>query len=228
MPFYARKHQLNNYLIYHIINRGNRRDVVFSCKADYLYFMQLLKDYTLRFNLKIYHWVLMPNHYHILLEITEPELISRCMAGINRSYTCYYHRTYLTAGFLWQGRFKLQPVQKEDYLLACGRYIERNSVRAHLTLEASDYPYSSARFYCLGIEDGLTVEDPLFITFGSEATSRRLAYREFLCNFDTEEESSLRNLEEPLGNKEFVRRLIREHGRFIPKRRGRPTERIVV
>jgi putative transposase len=169
----------------------------------------------------------MPNHYHLLLEINEPELISQCMAGLNRSYTHHYHKTYSTAGFLWQGRFKLQPVQGEKYLLTCGRYIERNPVRAQMVLEASDYSYSSARFYCLGEQDGLTQESPAFIEFGQEVIQRHIAYRKFLQSFDEEEESSFTNMEYPQGNKEFVRRLIKEHGRYLPKTRGRPIERIV-
>jgi len=228
MPYYARKHQLTGSLIYHLINRGNRREPIFNRNEDYFHFIKLLKNYSARFNFKLYHWVLMPNHYHLLLEIPEPELISKCMAGLNRSYTHYYHKSYLTAGFLWQGRFKLQPIQKQNYLLACGRYIERNPVRAKMAQDADDYPYSSARFYCLGEGDGLTIEDPAFMEFGSVVIERRLAYRKFLSNFESEEESLFRNFEKPLGSREFVRRLINEGGRFVPKRKGRPVERIVV
>ena len=228
MPYYARKHQLNNSLIYHAFNRSNARIPIFITKEDCDYFVQLLIDYSLKFNVKIYHWVIMPNHYHLLLEINEPENISRLMAGLNRAYTHHYHKAYHTSGFLWQGRFKLQPIQKERYLLACGRYIERNPVRADIVPEAQDYPYSSARFYCLGELDRVTVEDSVFIQFGLDITQRRISYKEFLRNFDSEEERSFVNLEIPQGDKEFIRRLIEEDGRYIPRRRGRTTKRIVV
>lgn len=85
----------------------------------------------------------------------------------------------------------------------------------------------SARFYCLDENDGFTVEDPVFVEFGPDIMQRRISYREFLRNFDSEEEESFRNLEEPQGNKEFMRRLIEEDDRLMPKRRGRPIERIV-
>jgi putative transposase len=170
----------------------------------------------------------MSNHYHLLLEIEEPENISKLMAGLNRAYTHYYHKAYLTSGFLWQGRFKLQPVQKEKYLIACGRYIERNPVRARIVLEAQDYFYSSARFYCLGQLDTITSEEPAFVEFAKEPLQRQMAYRDFLCNFDTEEESSFANLSNPQGDKEFIRRLIRDGGRYLPRRRGRPVGRIIL
>lgn len=227
MPSYARKHQLSNALVYHVFNRSNARVSIFSKEEDFVYFVKLLKEYAQRFDLTIYHWVIMSNHYHLLMEIETPEDISAFMAGLNRAYTHYYHKTYETSGFLWQGRFKSQPVQKEKYMLACGRYIERNPVRAGLVLEAVDYSYSSARFYCLGKADSITVQDPLYPEFGSDVKQRQINYTKFLHNFDTEEEKTFANLENPLGDKEFLRRLIRESGRYIPRRRGRLTERIV-
>ncbi len=227
MPTYARKHQLNTSLIYHIYNRSNDRIPIFQSKEDFYCFMDILKRYSLRFGLKIYHWVIMPNHYHLLLELEEPKAISNIMAGLSKAYSCYHHKTYFIAGFLWQGRFKLQPVQKEKYLAACGRYIERNPVRAGMVNETYEYPYTSARFYCLGETDGITTEGPIFSEFGSDLATRRNAYIEFLRNFDYEQEEAFNNLEKPIGNKEFIRRLFRENGRFVPRRRGRPSKRIV-
>lgn len=83
------------------------------------------------------------------------------------------------------------------------------------------YIYSSAAFYCLGRNDGLTVEDPLFSTFGENITERRIAYRDFLKNFDAEEEKHFAQLEQPVGDKEFLRQLIILNGRYIPRRKGR-------
>lgn len=227
MPSYARKHQLSNSLVYHVFNRSNSRISIFNSNEDYQRFMKLLLEYGSGFNIKIYHWVIMPNHYHLLLEIDRPERISKVMAGLNRAYTHYYHKTYSSSGFLWQGRFKLQPVQKEKYLIACGRYIERNPVRIKVVLEAQDYLYSSARFYCFGKQDGITTEDPSFIEFGREINQRQLAYREFLCSFDIEEERIFADLENLPGDKDFIRKLVKEYGRYLPRRRGRPRERII-
>lgn len=222
MPTHARKYQLGLSLIYHVYNRSNARIPIFKSSEDFTHFMALLKKYTLRFSLKIFHWVIMSNHYHLLLELEEPKRISRIMAGLSKAYSCYHHKIYATAGFLWQGRFKLQPVQKDNYLLACARYIERNPVRVGMINKAYEYPYSSARFYCLGENEGITTENPEFKTFGRDLSSRHNAYIEFLRRFDAEEEKTFTNLEQPAGNKEFLRRLIKENGRFTSRRRGRP------
>ncbi len=227
MPYYARKHQLNGSLIYHIMNRGNRKDRIFIAQQDYLYFIELLKVYCERFQIKLYHWALMPNHYHLLLEISEPENISGCMAGLNRAYTYYHHKVYATVGFLWQGRYKLQPVQKERYLLTCGRYIERNPVKANIVAEASEYLYSSAAFYCIGRPDEITTMDPSYCEFGQTLNLRQKNYAKFISYAPTDDEITFGNLEEPKGDKQFLRKLIKENGRYLPKRQGCPLKRIV-
>ena len=220
MPSYARRHQLGRTLIYHIFNRSNARLEIFHSEQDYRHCIKLIREYSDSFSAKVYHWVLMPNHYHLLLEIDIPEELSAMMAGLNRAYTHYYHATYHSAGFLWQGRFKSQPVEKESYLIACGRYIERNPVRAGIVSEAAEYSYSSARFYCKGEPDGITIEDPTFCEFGKDDIKRRSWYIEFLRDFNSEEEKFFGNFEHPLGSQEFIHRLLKINGRYVPRRKG--------
>ena len=73
MPSYARKHQLTGSLIYHAYNRSNGKNFIFNDESDFNYFIHLLEDYAREFSLKIYHWVIMSSHYHLLLEIEAPE-----------------------------------------------------------------------------------------------------------------------------------------------------------
>ncbi|MFH1442218.1 MAG: transposase [Candidatus Omnitrophota bacterium] len=188
---------------------------------DFVHFIKLLKHYSLKFALKIYHWVIMSNHYHLLLELDEPSRLSRFMAGLNRAYTHYYHKVNETSGLLWQGRFKSQPVQKENYMFACGRYIERNPVSANIVSEAVDYTYSSAKFYCFGKSDGLTTPDQLYLELADNSLERQFKYSQFLKNFDSEEEKLFANLENPVGNIEFIKRLVRQGRQLVARRAGR-------
>jgi putative transposase len=144
------------------------------------------------------------------------------MAGINRSYTSYHHKTYGTCGYLWQGRYKAQPVEKDNYLLACGRYIERNPVDAKMVAFAQEYPHSSARFYALGITDDLTTISPLYAEMGRTDSERQESYKEFLLDFNREEYSYFNNIEEPVGSTLFINKLIKEHGLYVPRRKGKP------
>lgn len=97
-----------------------------------------------------------------------------------------------------------------------------------MVVKAYEYPYSSAQFYCSGIADKLTDESPNFVEFGQDLPERRITYKSFLADFDSEEERCFMNFEAPQGNKEFVRRLIRENGRYLPRRKGRVMERFVL
>ena len=226
MPSNPRTHQLNASLVYHVISRGNFRSEVFHEDKDYIYFIEILRNYSKEHRVLIYHWVLMPNHYHLLLELAEPQKLSKIMAGIARSYVHYYHKTYQTSGHLWQGRFKSQPIEKEKYLLSCGRYIERNPLKARLVEHLEEYPYSSARYYILNQEDTLTTKDPLMETFGKDPREQREGYRTFLRDFDAEVEKRFESLEDPLGSRKFMRTLVKVKGLFIPRRKGRPKELI--
>jgi putative transposase len=221
MPSYARKHQLQQSLVYHAFSRSSGRKVIFQEANDFNHFKSLLCEYGNRFGSKIYHWVIMPNHYHLVVEFDNPELISKFMAGLHRAYSHYYQKQYETVGFLWQGRFKLQPIQKELYLKNCGRYVERNPVRAGIVVVANEYAHSSARFYCLGQPDGITQTSPDFAEFGKCLAERQSTYKEFLKAFDNKEEAYFSAMEIPCGDRDFLRKLVKTGAHYFPRRQGR-------
>lgn len=220
MPLPRTSHTTSS-LIYHVFNRGNGRRRIFHASKDYLRFMEILQRYSEKDNLSIFHWALMPNHYHLLLEIPEPRRLSSVMAGIGKSYSIYHHRSYSSAGFLFQGRFKSKPVQKEDYLQICGLYIERNPVVAKMTKKAEDYPYSSARFYINGSDDKLTKMSYAYEALGQTQKERQLEYTKLLNSFTEKPELDYVSFDKPFGSRIFKTKLVKERGQFIIKR-GQP------
>jgi putative transposase len=164
----------------------------------------------------------MSNHYHLLFEIADPWHISSMMAGMAKAYTTYHHARHQTSGYLWQGRFKSQPIQKERYLLACARYIERNPVKAQIVEKAPIYMYSSALYYCSGIKDLITSEDPTYRDFGQNLEQRRNSYRQFLSMCDPKEEKLFDNMNAPQGDEWFSKKLIKHKGRYMPRIKGGP------
>ena len=92
MPYYARRHQLEGDIAYHVINRANARAKIFHDHDDYAMFKGILLEYSRKNDVKIYHYCIMINHYHFLIEIEEPERLSAFMANVNRLYTVYYHK----------------------------------------------------------------------------------------------------------------------------------------
>lgn len=128
---------------YHVINRGNGRQQVFHKDGDYQAFVDLLTATRDRYVLSIGAWVLMPNHFHLLLRPDHGDNLSRGMQWLMTSHVRRYHGYHRSSGHVWQGRYKSFIVQEDTHLLTVARYIEGNPVRAGLVGSAKNWPWSS-------------------------------------------------------------------------------------
>ena len=106
-----------------------------------------------KYSFYLYAFVLMGNHYHLLLETTQPNL-ARVMHYINSAYTTYYNLERNKCGHLFQGRYKSILVDKDSYLLELTRYIHLNPVRAKLVTKPEAYKWSSYHGYLKKAGDG--------------------------------------------------------------------------
>lgn len=131
---------------YHILNRGRRKELIFTDKKDYYRFIDLLQDTSEQWNLRIAAYCLMPNHYHLLVQ-TPNANISRCMRHINGVYTQRFNRHHKCDGSLFRGRYKSILVDADRYLLQLVRYIHYNPLKAGLTDRIDRYLWSSHRGY---------------------------------------------------------------------------------
>jgi len=113
---------------YHVTARGNERKLIFRDDRDRRHALDLLAEMVLRFDLRLHGFVLMDNHYHLLLELTEPNL-SRAVQWLNVSYSVWFNRRHGRSGHLFQGRFKSVVVHQEEWALALSRYVHLNPVR---------------------------------------------------------------------------------------------------
>jgi putative transposase len=213
----ARLYQLEQSLVYHVINRGIICQAIFHSQEDVGQFISLLRRYQKRFHFKVYHWCIMHNHYHLVLELQESTELSKIIGAIQQLYALYHHKRYQTAGQLFQGRFKSQAIEKANYLLACARYVERNPLRAGLVKLPWEWPWSSACYYILKKEDGITQTDP-------EWNADSDAYKKWLLSEEKakEEEKVFRSSKEAIGSEWFLKRLAKVAGRLYLKGRGRP------
>ena len=130
-------------LIYHILNRGNGRQNVFHKDGDFKAFHELLAKVQELYGVNILAYCLMTNHFHLLLQPTIAEDLSRGMQWLMTSHVRRYHRHYGTSGHVWQGRYKSFIVQEDDHLMTVARYIEGNPVRASMVASARDWNWSS-------------------------------------------------------------------------------------
>lgn len=166
--------------IYHVYNRGNNRVWLFKEPDDFGYFKRCLQEARDALSSRLYHYCLMGNHYHLLVRIRQELDLPRFLRGVQLSYLWYYRKKYGLKGHLFQGRYKNPRISEESYFLQCGRYIERNPVKALLVSHPAEYPWSSAPYYCRGTNDPLITENPYYEELGDTISERQTAYRTLL------------------------------------------------
>src|SRR5579859_4369711 len=113
---------------YHVTARGNERKAIYRDDSDRTHFLELLGEATERFGIRVHAYVLMDNHYHLLVETPEANL-SRAMQWLNVSYSVWFNRRHDRAGHLLQGRFKALVVEDDAGWQEVARYVHLNPVR---------------------------------------------------------------------------------------------------
>jgi REP element-mobilizing transposase RayT len=114
--------------VYHVINRGTERRDLFSEEADYIHFLDRLAEAQRRFRLSVYGYVLMKNHFHLMVCTPEANL-SQAIQWLKVSYSMWFNAKYNRIGPLFQGRFKGVLVDRqESWLLELSLYIHLNPV----------------------------------------------------------------------------------------------------
>jgi len=192
---------------YHVTARGNDRKAIFREDTDRFHFLKLLSDLGERFGVRVHAYVLMDNHFHLLLETPEANL-SRAMQWLGVSYSMWFNLRHDRTGHLFEGRFKAVIVEDDAGWQEVARYAHLNPVRvARLGLDKAqraasragavagpkaevvaqrlrllrDYPWSSYRGYagyCAPLP--WVCREPLDrLCGGRTAQERRAALREY-------------------------------------------------
>jgi REP element-mobilizing transposase RayT len=113
---------------YHVTSRGNERKEIFAGEEEREKFVGYWPEWITRYRLRLHGYVLMANHYHLLVETAEGNL-SRAMQWLNTSYAQWYNRKHQRVGHLWQGRFQGILVDWPAWGLELSRYLHLNPVR---------------------------------------------------------------------------------------------------
>ena len=137
----ARRIRIENAGYHHILNRGVERRVIFDTTQDKDKFLEILCEVSEHYGFTIHAYVLMSNHYHLLLENSR-ENLSAGMRQINASYAQYYNKKYKRVGHLWQGRFKSWYVFDDNYLFVLFKYLEFNPLVARVSKKVGEYDYT--------------------------------------------------------------------------------------
>jgi REP element-mobilizing transposase RayT len=168
--------------LYHVIVRGNNKSYIFDNENDKLEYLKRVKKYKEKYKSKIYAFVIMDNHVHLLMEVSKTPL-SKIMQLIQQTYTQYYNKKYNRTGHVFEQRYKAILCNKDEYLLALIRYIHKNPVKSN----SSDinYKWSSHQEY-LGNNLGICDVDFLLSMFSSHRELAEKKYLEYVMDKDIE------------------------------------------
>ena len=166
--------------LYHVTSRGNEKRPIVRSNRDRQAFLRFLGEAAKRFNWSITAWVLMTNHFHLVVETREANL-SRGMHWLNSAYAGWYNHARKRSGHLYEGRFKSFLVEKEAYRAEVMRYVVLNPVRAKMVKRPEEYLWSSYRATA-GLESApewLDLDAALAM-FHPERELAQANYREFV------------------------------------------------
>lgn len=164
-----RKQSFEPGCYYHIFNRGVMRQPVFSTEANWLFFLQRVREYCRPDLSDVVAYCLMPNHYHLVLLAHTCDLGKAVMHPLTVSYTKAINRQQDRVGPLFQGPFASKQIADDNQLLQLTAYVHLNPVWAGLVREPEDWVYSSYREYA-GLRAGsLPKPDGVLSQFASRA-----------------------------------------------------------
>jgi len=164
-----------------VLTRGNNNQPIFHHDIDFQRYLHLLGIYTFRHGLKLFHYALMPNHVHLVFQIPHGDALSKAMLALSLAYALFYRKRHGYRGHLWQGRFKSLLIESH-HVLACGRYVELNPVRAGLIQDPGAYLWSSYRAYAIGAENPLVTRSIAYESLGPTANERQYHYRRLMLD----------------------------------------------
>jgi len=196
--------------IWHVTSRGNERRDIYRTDSDRLAFLDILADVVELHRWIVYAWVLMSNHYHLLIETPQPTL-SIGTKRLNEQYAQVFNGRHERVGHLFQGRFKAIHVERESHFLELLRYIVLNPVRCGAVEDPRDYRWSSYRAtagYCNA--PFWFARDEVLAEFGSgPSADQRERYRQFVAERREAEYNPWKQLvgQVYLGGSEFCERM---------------------
>jgi len=147
-------------IVCHVLNRANARLPLFQCQGDYELFERTLQQAHQRVAMRTLAYCVMPNHWHLVLWPRADGDLAEFMRWLTVAHTQRWHAAHASAGtgHVYQGRYKMFPVQARRVSLAARRqgvvdngstmwtvlrYVERNALRAGLVARAEQWRWGS-------------------------------------------------------------------------------------
>lgn len=128
---------------FHIYNRGCNKERIFFEEDNYTFLLNKIEEYSLKFNISVLAYCLMPNHYHLVLKQNSEEQICKCVQFIFNGYVKAINKMYKRSGTLFEGKFKSVEIYDDKSILFVCRYVHRNPIDDKLAAKIEEWKYSN-------------------------------------------------------------------------------------
>jgi REP element-mobilizing transposase RayT len=198
--------------LYHLMSRGNLKADIFCNDNDRQTMLDALGEFSDRFEIDVFAYVLMNNHYHLLVRTNLPNL-KRAMHWLGTTYTQRFNFRHDRSGHLFQGRYKSIIVENDAYLLRLSYYIHRNPLRARMVKRLADYRWSSYLFYAYNRKTPEWLSTDLILSQHQAFEDPCKSYRMGVQQYAKEGKDFWEDFRYGLafGSKKFVERLRRKY-----------------
>lgn len=174
--------------IYHVIQRGNNREYIFEDEQYKLYLLDLTREYKNIMMFNLYGYVLMDNHYHMIIQTLDAPL-QDIMHRINNRYSKFYNFLKYRTGHVFENRYKAILVKDDKYLLSLLRYVHQNPIKAHMCRGVKDYRWSSDNSYRTNKVGKLVDIDFILDIFSEDRSKAITEYHKFMDDSQLEKEN---------------------------------------
>ncbi|OGF50827.1 MAG: hypothetical protein A2044_06535 [Candidatus Firestonebacteria bacterium GWA2_43_8] len=183
MPRTARLVDVNRP--YHICQRGNSKQIIFHEQNDKEYYLKMLTEASLKYDMKILAYCLMENHVHLIVIPKYNYSLSKAFRNINGKYSRFFNQKYDKSGHFWSERFYSKALDSKHLAIAV-RYVERNPVRAGLVENPWEWKWSSAEFHFKRTKSSIITGD--FFQY-TEISTRQ--WKEYLMRAESNSELNI-------------------------------------
>ncbi len=192
---------------YHVFSRGIRKENIFFTSRDREVFLKKLGIQCERFQVICHGYVLMDNHYHLIVETPFANL-SRFFHALNASYSNWVKAKHQLIGPVFQGRYKAILIEDDSYLLAVSAYIHLNPVRKKMLKKAEEYPWSSLKYFIGKVEKPEWLECERILSFFGQRGGK--GYIEYVYGNQGREEDIFQQVQYGfiLGSSEFAQEVM--------------------
>ncbi len=186
MPARRQEFQAGEY--YHIFHRGTGGQKIFFEMENYLYFLRHVRKYREILSMNIIAYMLMPTHFHFMLQPCIPNNLSDFMRRLQTSYVQAINKRYHRKGTLFGERFQNRHVHSDRYQILLCRYIHINPVKDGIVRRLEEWSFSNYHEFIETRQETLYHAD-----FQNRFFDTAADYKAFVAAFGTDDERDFQN-----------------------------------